>query len=298
MKIDLHIHTKYSDGLLSPKQVIDIAAKNDIKVISFADHDTVEAYSEDIFEYAKKNNVQIIPAVEISTRVKNVGIHILGYNFSINNEELKKELSLIRNSRQDYLNKVGKVLNELGFTINLSKLNRIEAVTKAHIANDIIENPKNKNILLAYFKHIPNMGEFIEEIMNEGCIAYVEKKSITPKQASEIIRKAGGKVVLAHPIAYEREDKLNEIDILKIINEINADGIESYYIYIDKNNNKHDEIKRWNMFAKKHNLNVTIGSDFHRDDNIRPTIGFINQNIELTDREATKIINWILKKII
>lgn len=295
MKIDLHIHTKYSDGVLSPKQIIDIAAKNDIKVISFADHDTVEAYSEDVFEYAKKNNVQIIPAVEISTRDKNVGIHILGYNFSINNEELKKELSLIRNSRHDYLNKVGKVLNELGFTINLSKLNRIEAVTKAHIANDIIENPKNKNILLAYFKHIPNMGEFIEEIMNEGCIAYVEKKSITPKQASEIIRKAGGKVVLAHPIAYEHEDKLNEIDILKIINEINADGIESYYIYIDKNNIKFDEIKRWNLFAERNGLNVTIGSDFHREDKIRPAIGFLNQNFELNDKEALNIINWILR---
>lgn len=295
MKIDLHIHTKYSDGVLSPKQIIDIAAKNDIKVISFADHDTIEAYSEDVFEYAKKNNVQIIPAVEISTRDKNVGIHILGYNFSINNEELKKELSLIRNSRHNYLNKVGKVLNELGFTINLSKLNRIEAVTKAHIANDIIENPKNKNILLAYFKHIPNMGEFIEEIMNEGCIAYVEKKSITPKQASEIIRKAGGKVVLAHPIAYEHEDKLNEIDILKIINEINADGIESYYIYIDKNNIKFDEIKRWNLFAERNGLNVTIGSDFHREDKIRPAIGFLNQNFELNDKEALNIINWILR---
>lgn len=295
MKIDLHIHTKYSDGVLSPKQIIDIAAKNDIKVISFADHDTIEAYSEDVFEYAKKNNVQIIPAVEISTRDKNVGIHILGYNFSINNEELKKELSLIRNSRHDYLNKVGKVLNELGFTINLSKLNRIEAVTKAHIANDIIENPKNKNILLAYFKHIPNMGEFIEEIMNEGCIAYVEKKSITPKQASEIIRKAGGKVVLAHPIAYEHEDKLNEIDILKIINEINADGIESYYIYIDKNNIKFDEIKRWNLFAERNGLNVTIGSDFHREDKIRPAIGFLNQNFELNDKEALNIVNWILR---
>lgn len=295
MKIDLHIHTKHSDGVLSPKEVIDIAAENDIKVISIADHDTIEAYSEEIFEYAKINSIKIIPAVEISTKFKNVGIHVLGYNFSINNEELKRKLCSIRNSRHDYLNEVGKVLNKLGYAINLKKLNRIQAVTKAHIAKDIIENPKNKKNLIDYFKHIPNQGEFIEGILNEGCIAYVEKKSITLKEASEIIREAGGKVVLAHPIAYEYEDNLNENDILKIINEMNADGIESYYIYIDKNNNKHDEIKRWNMFAKKHNLNVTIGSDFHRDDNIRPTIGFINQNFELTDKEATKIINWIME---
>ena len=296
MKIDLHIHTKYSDGVLSAKEVIDIAAKNDIKVISIADHDTIEAYSEEIFEYAKINSIQIIPAVEISTKFKNVGIHVLGYNFSINNKELKKKLCSIRNSRHDYLNEVAKVLNKLGYAINLKILNRIEAVTKAHIAKDIIENPKNKKILIDYFKHIPNQGEFIEELLNEGCIAYVEKKSITPKEASKIIREAGGKVVLAHPVAYEHENNLNERDILKIINEMNADGIETYYVYVDKNKNKYDEIKKWNIFAKKHNLNVTIGSDFHRDDNIRPTMGFLNQNFKLTDREATKIINWILKK--
>ncbi len=294
MKIDLHIHTIYSDGCLTPKDVIDIAAKHDVKVISIADHDTIEAYSKELFEYANNKNVKIIPAVEISTKSGKAGIHVLGYNFSIDNKELIEKLQLIRNSRYDYLNKVEKKLTKLGYIVDLNKLNKLKVITKAHIADDIIENPNNRKILINNFKHIPSKGEFIETILNEGCIAFVDKTSITPKEASEIIKKAGGKVVLAHPIAYEYEDGLKDNDILKILNEMNADGLEANYIYVDKNNVKHDEINKWNAFAKEHNLNVTIGSDFHGDDKIRPTIGFFNEKFELTNLEATRIINWIL----
>ena len=295
MKIDLHIHSTYSDGYLTPIEIIDFAKKNDVKVISIADHDTIDAYSQEFVEYAKRKNIQIIPAVEISTRSHKVGIHVLGYNFSLDNSEFKEKLGLIRNSRHDYLNKVGKKLTELGYIVNIDKLDKIDSVTKAHIATDIIENPNNTKLLIDTFSHIPNKGEFIETLMNENCVAYVEKLSISPKEAAEIIRKAGGKAVLAHPVAYEFEDGLNDEDILSIINEMNADGIEANYIYVDKNNRKHNEIRKWNSFAKEHNLNVTIGSDFHKDDSIRPIIGFTNEKNEFLDKDAKEIVNWILK---
>ena len=108
----------------------------------------------------------------------------------------------------------------------------------------------------------------IETVMNEGCPAYVKKETITPKEASELIRKAGGKVVLAHPVAYKYEDNLDINDILSLVNETKADGIEANYIYIDRNNNKINEIDKWNNFAKEHNLFVTVGSDFHKKDGI------------------------------
>ena len=68
-KIDLHIHTNKSDGKLSPKEVIDTAVKNGLKWISITDHDTIDAYTEDLFEYAKSKNIEIITAVEISLLV-------------------------------------------------------------------------------------------------------------------------------------------------------------------------------------------------------------------------------------
>ena len=296
MRIDLHVHTTCSDGHLSSKEVIDEAVKNDVKIIAIADHDTIEAYNNQLLEYAKNKGVQIIPAVEISTKIEKAGIHVLGYNLDINNKEFKEQLYLIRNSRHDYLHKVGEELNKLGYYLNVEELDKIDSVTKAHIALDIIKNPKNEQKLIETFGHVPNKGEFIETIMNEGCPAYVKKESVTPKRAAEIIRQTGGKVILAHPVAYVHEDNLTENEILKIVKDMNADGIEANYIYVDRNNIKHDETKEWNEFARKHGLKSTIGSDFHNDDGIRPKIGLPNEKIEMSQIEVEALVKWLLSE--
>ena len=290
-KIDLHIHTNISDGLLTPKQVIDEAVKNGVSVIAIADHDTIDAYNDNLFQYAKSKNVEIINAVEISTKIDKAGIHVLGYNYNLNDTKFKERLSKVRNARHDYLRNVAIKLSELGYIVNVEELDKIDAVTKAHIALDIVNNEKNRDNLINNFGHIPSKGEFIETIMNENCPAYVKKEQITPKEAAEIIRKAGGKVVLAHPVAYMHEDNLTEKDILKIVEDMKPDGIEANYIYVDRNNQIFDETKKWNEFAKENNLFVTMGSDFHNKDGIRPEIGLINTNLILED----KVIENILK---
>ena len=111
-----------------------------------------------------------------------------------------------------------KKLNELGYIINVEELDKIDAVTKAHISLDVINNKENQRLLLKNFGHIPNKGEFIETVMNENCPAYVKKETVTPKEASDIIKSANGKVVLAHPVAYIHEDGLEDSDILNICN--------------------------------------------------------------------------------
>lgn len=293
--IDLHIHTKMSDGFLSPKEVIDEAYKNGVSVIAIADHDTVESYNEELFSYAESKNIKIINAVEISTKTDKVGIHVLGYNFNVNDKELKERLSKIRNARHDYLHNVAKKLNELGYLLNVQELDKIDAVTKAHIALDVINNEQNKEILLKNFNHIPSKGEFIETVMNENCPAYVRKEAVTPKEAAEIIRAANGKVVLAHPVAYVHEDNLTDEDILNIINDMKPDGLEANYLYVDRNNNKINEVEKWNKFAKDNNLFVTVGSDFHNKDGIRPEIGFVNTNFKLEDEVIDEIIDNLTK---
>lgn len=275
-KIDLHIHSTYSDGKLTPKEIINEATKNNVKTIAIADHDTIEAYTKELFEYAKNNNVKLIPAVEISTKASKVGIHILGFNIDINNELLKDKLKKLRNARHDYLYKVADKLKELGYTINIEELDKIDAVTKAHIAEQIVKNKNNEKLLQKVFDHIPTKGEFIETIMNENCPAYVKKESITPKEASTLIREANGKVILAHPVAYTYEDDLSDEEIINIIKDINADGIESKYIYIDRNHNIINDINKWDTIARELNLFTTIGSDFHNYDKYHPPIGLTN----------------------
>ena len=294
-RIDLHIHTTVSDGWLTPKEVIDEAFKNKVSIIAIADHDTVDAYNDKLFEYARSKNIKLIPAVEISTKAKKAGVHVLGYNIDLNNREFKERLNKIRNARHDYLHDVAKKLEELEYYINVEELDKIDAVTKAHIALDAVNNPKNREKLLSEFGHIPSKGEFIETIMNENCPAYVKKKSVTPKEAAEIIRAANGKVILAHPVAYVHEDNFTDEDIIEIINDMKPDGIESNYLYVDRFDKKINETKKWNQFAKEHDLFVTVGSDFHNKDGIRPEIGFTNTDFLLSEDTIEEMIENLEK---
>ena len=293
--IDLHIHSNLSDGELSPKEIIDRAVNNGVSVIAIADHDTTLAYNDDLVNYAKENNVKLITAVEISTKYKGIGIHVLGYNFDINNKLLTDKLYSNRNARHIYLHNVAVKLKELGYSIDVDFLDKIDAVTKAHIASNIVDNKDNEKLLLKTFGYIPGRGEFIETIMNEGCPAYVKKETISPMEASDLIREAGGKVVLAHPVAYKYEDGLSDDDILNLVKEMKPDGIEANYVYLDRNGNKINESTHWNNFAKHHNLITTIGSDFHKNDGIHSDIGLINEDIVLNDNELNYIIDNLLK---
>ena len=292
--IDLHIHSNLSDGVLSPKEIIDRAVNNGVSVIAIADHDTILAYNDDLFNYADAKNIKIIPAVEISTRYMGIGIHVLGYNFDVNNKNFTDKLYVIRNARHIYLHDVATKLNEVGYIIDVDSLDKIDAVSKAHIALNIVENEDNRELLLKTFGHIPSKGEFIETIMNEGCPCYVEKEAISPKEASDLIREAGGKVVLAHPVAYKYEDSFTDNEILNLVNEMNPDGIETNYIYLEKNGSKINESTHWNDFAKQHNLITTMGSDFHKNDGIHSDIGLINEDIKLNDNEINSIIDNLL----
>ena len=288
--IDLHIHTNISDGALTPKEIIDEAVKNNVHTIAIADHDTIDAYTQELYDYAKEKNINLITAVEISTKINKAGIHVLGYNFDKKNKKLLKKLSLLRNARHNYLFNVTKKLNELGYKVNIDELDKIEAVTKAHISLDVISNKENEKLLISNFGHIPSKGEFIETIMNENCPGYVKKESITPTEAAELIREANGKVILAHPVAYTYEDNLTDEEIISIIKDMKADGIESNYIYIDRNNNKINDIEKWNKYAKKLNITTTIGSDFHNFDNIHPIVGLLNEDINLSLNDINNIL--------
>ena len=106
-RIDLHIHSTISDGVLTPKEIIDEAVKNSIDTTSICDHDSIEAYTNELFAYAKKNNINLIKGVEISTHDK-VGVHVLGYNMDLNNQELIDTLYKLKNARHTYLHDVAK----------------------------------------------------------------------------------------------------------------------------------------------------------------------------------------------
>ncbi len=291
--IDLHIHSNTSDGVLTGFEIIDEAIKNNVSIISITDHDDVSVYTKSLFEYAKKRNITLIPGVEISSKYNKKSIHILGYNVNLKCDDLNKTLSDLRHSRMIYLEDVSNALKNFNIIVNVEALNKLEVVTKKDIAVDIVTNKLNEKVLMEKYSYIPSMGEFIETMMNPGCPAFVEKKSLTPKEASNLIKKAGGKVVIAHPVVYNEKDEISFEELKNMIVDINADGIEANYIYINVEGRVINQIDKWNQLAENLNLFVTIGSDFHDYEAKQPLIGLINYDISNVDKE--KIINNLTK---
>lgn len=290
--IDLHIHSCCSDGALTPFEIVDQAKKNHVNMISITDHDCIDAYTPSFLEYARKNDISVVYGVEISTHYKGTGFHVLGYDFDIHNPKLNEKLYTLKNVRHIYLQEVSKKLKELGYIVYVNQLSQFKIVTKAHIASHIVQNKENEKLLLQDFGYIPECGEFIETLMNEGCQAYVKKESITPMEASRLIKEAGGKVVLAHPVCYEYEDHIGVEAITNLVKEMHADGIEAVYIYIDQKNKKINDTKKWVNFALENHLFYTIGSDFHLNDGIHPQIGLINEQINNYKMD----ISWLKMK--
>lgn len=211
----------------------------------------------------------------------------------IKSEKFKDALLIQRNSRIIYLEDVANKLLEVGYYIDVKELSKIDGVTKAHIAEYAVTCKKNKEKLLEEYSYIPTKGEFIETVMNPGCPAFVNKKTLTPVEASKLIKEASGKVVLAHPVVYNTKDNMS-VDKLKILmKEMNVDGVEANYVYINRKNEFVNQIQLWNDVANELNIFTTIGSDFHNKDGINAVVGLTNYENLFLNVNTNKIIEKI-----
>lgn len=233
--IDLHTHTTYSDGSLTPAELIDRAASNGVSVLSIADHDTLGAYENDsIFEQAKKHGIRLIPGVEISAKYRSVGIHVLGLFIDYKNNTLNDTLKRQHNFRIDYMNRVVDMFEKDGWAIaSKESLLSLGSVTKAHISQSIVEHEENTSRLKEMFGEIPSRGMFIEAMMNEDCRYFIERETLSPKEAIQAIHDAHGIAIFAHPIASLYED-MNMTALRDVISNTNFDALEAFYYYHDQ----------------------------------------------------------------
>jgi len=267
-RIDLHTHTNCSDGLLYPKELLKKAGDYGLVAISITDHDILRAYEDkSIFDYAVSLGLNLIPGIEFSTLDTNGNkYHILGLMIDISNISLIDLIENLQLNRSLYAKKVSKLLCDDGWFIDIGTLvNLKESITKAHISRFLIENPKNKQKLLEYFTHIPSEGELIEFLLIKGKKYYISiDKSLTPKEAIDVIHNAHGVAILAHPTfnVMQGED-LNEL--CNKFKNLNIDGFEAINIQFDKSHNDErvDLVKEFSNYAEANNLLITGGSDFH-----------------------------------
>lgn len=244
LKADLHMHTQYSDGNLTPKQLIDFAIKTGLSAISITDHDNVNGLSEAL-EYGAEKGIQIIPGVEISADLNGQEIHILGYFIDHKNQKFLDFLASLRQNRIIRNEKIVKKLNDLGSTIQfetiIGKVGSDTSIGRPHIAMELNEEGFVKNYYEAFIKYI-----------GDGKPAFIKKPNPSSIEVIKMINETGGLSFIAHPSKTVR----NEI-LLELIKN-GLDGIEVIHPSHSK-----DDIKYFNSIASEHFLLTSGGSDFH-----------------------------------
>jgi len=244
-KIDLHIHTNCSDGKYSPAEIVKQSAASGLTIIAITDHDTVAGIAPALEAARIFPRLKVIPGVEISTETNTGEIHLLGYYVNYTDQNLQTILERMRNTRLYRAQSMIARLRNLGIYIDWQRVQKIAgsgAIGRPHIAQAMLEKGYITTFREAFGKYIGRDGP-----------AYVEREKITPVEAVQLILKAGGLPVLAHPTTVN--DPETAIVELK---EVGLAGIETYY-----DNYTLEEIGKLVAMAEKYDLIATGGSDYH-----------------------------------
>ena len=248
--IDLHVHSTCSDGTLSPTELVDYAIQKGLSAFALTDHDCVEGL-DTILSYAKSlpNAPEIIPGIELSTDENGQEVHMVGLFIDHHNPEFNQYLQEFIASRTTRNKKICLLLQEHGMNITYEELEAEfpgAVLTRAHYAK-----------LLLKHGYVKSIKEAFERFLGDHCPCYVSREKITPVMAIDLIRKAGGLAILAHPILYHMSDARLDALVQKL-KEAGLTGIEAIYSTYSP-----AEERQIRKLAAKYDLLLSGGSDFH-----------------------------------
>jgi len=242
--IELHTHTTYSDGILTPQQLVKRAADKGVKALAITDHDTLSGWDEAIAT-AMIYDIEIVPGVELSTVHNGRSLHILGYypRQELLTEPLAERLAgRKRRAKQMMAN-----LAEMGYPIELEEFTPNMALGRPHIASAMVQ---------AGYVNSPQ--EAFERFLGEEQPAYVHYEKFSIQQGISLIRDCGGVPVWAHPYLF-RGGRVEEV-----LPELIAAGLMGLEVYHPHHGN--NKINRLKKLCQEHNLLMTGGTDYHGSD--------------------------------
>ena len=249
MRVDMHTHTLYSDGLNSPKKLIDLALEKNLSGISITDHDTVDGLDE-AAKYAKtKKGFILVAGIEFGCVYDNKEVHLLGYFINYKDTELMEVTKKLKESRIQRGKKMVKKLSDLGLDLDIEDVRKFASddyVGRPHIARALIEK-----------KYVKDINQAFEKYLERGASAYVDRFQLSISESIQLIHKINGISVLAHPAL------IQDRKIIDLVISLGIDGIECFH-------SKHTEedTKELLKIANDNNLLVTGGSDYHGDEDI------------------------------
>ncbi|MFB3094008.1 MAG: PHP domain-containing protein [Dehalococcoidia bacterium] len=244
-RADLHTHSTFSDGVLTPTELIELAYNHGVRVMSLSDHDTTQGLPEAFAAAARHPEFKLIPGIEMSTDIPGSEVHILGHFIDWKDEGFERELVILRKSRLGRAHKMVERLAELGKPVAWERVESFAgegAVGRPHIARALVEA-----------SHVATVSEAFDLYLSRTGPAYVERDRLTPIEVVEMLVSVEGLPTIAHP-----RDLDNLEELLTKLKAAGLVGMEVYY-----QDYAPDVVERLRALADKIGLIPLGGSDYH-----------------------------------
>jgi hypothetical protein len=249
---DFHLHSTISDGRKTPTEVVDLAYANGVRVMSLTDHDIVDGLAEAFAAAEKYPDLTLVPGIEMSSDIDvpiSNEVHVLGHFIDRHDQAFLARLKTMQESRITRARKMVEKLGALGKPVDWARVEHFAgegSVGRPHIALALVEAG-----------HVSGVNEAFELYLSRGKEAYVSRDKLTPEEAVELIRSAGGLVTLAHPGRELKGEGVLE-DLLRRLVPLGLTGLEVYY-----QDYPPDEVQRLRAVADRHGIIPMGGSDYH-----------------------------------
>lgn len=246
--IDLHSHSSYSDGTLSPEKLIDLAIKEGVTHLAITDHDNCQAM-EPALKYALGKEISIIPGIELEVEFQPGEFHLLGLNLKRWDEDLQRDLDRIHQKRHQRNLSIIEKMKKLDMPISLGEVESFskgEIIARPHFARAMMDRGWVKSVKEAFDKYLgPNKPLF------------VAKEAFQFEEAIDWVNRAGGVAILAHPLSlYLSWGRMPQC--LKNLKDRGLQGIEAWH-----SGARLADANRFTTLAKELDLLITGGSDYH-----------------------------------
>jgi predicted metal-dependent phosphoesterase TrpH len=244
-QVDLHTHSNFSDGLLSPAALVEEAASRGVRYLGLTDHDTVAGIPE-AREAGTRFGVEVIPGVELSTSLAGgEGVHLLGYFLDVENPTLLNGLAGYAAARQERMTRMIERLKLIGAAIDEERIQEIAGhgtVGRPHLARALMEAG-----------HATSVPDAFDRYIGQGKPAYVPRPRVDPRDAIALVQAAGGVAVLAHPFWPGGVES-----VLDSLVPFGLRGME-----VDYGDYTPEDRQTLREIATRRGLIATGGSDFH-----------------------------------
>ncbi len=275
VEVDLHIHTTASDGTLTPAQVVQLAKKRRLKAIAITDHDTVDGVKE-AFEEGQRVSLEVIPGVEISANARTGSVHLLGYFVETERGILKEKLERLKQARSERNPRIVDKLNHLGLNITYEEVVAASGggqVGRPHFAQVLLDKGYVRSLDEAFYRYLA-----------QGAPAYVDKFRFDVRDAIDVVLKARGIPVLAHPFTLN----CMPVELESLVADLAKDGLKGIETFYPDHTS--EQTVQYQRLADKLGLVKTGGSDFHGKLLEKAELGIVGNGICLPYKIAEELM--------